>query len=29
VVILRVVEAGFREGVRPLTMAQTPWVYGG
>jgi flavin reductase (DIM6/NTAB) family NADH-FMN oxidoreductase RutF len=29
VVILRVVEAEFREGVRPLTMAETPWAYGG
>ena len=29
VVILRVVEAEFREGVRPLTIAETPWVYGG
>lgn len=29
VVILRVVEAECREPVRPLTMAQTPWEYGG
>jgi flavin reductase (DIM6/NTAB) family NADH-FMN oxidoreductase RutF len=29
VVILRVLEAEFREGVRPLTMAETPWEYGG
>lgn len=29
VVILRVVEAEFREGARPLTIAETPWVYGG
>ena len=29
VVILRAVEAEFREGVRPLTIAETPWVYGG
>ncbi len=29
VVILRVVEAECREPVRPLTMAQTPWKYGG
>ena len=29
VVILRVLEAECREQVRPLTMAQTPWVYGG
>jgi len=29
VVILRVVEAGCRGEVRPLTMAETPWVYGG
>jgi flavin reductase (DIM6/NTAB) family NADH-FMN oxidoreductase RutF len=29
VVILRVVEAGCREDVKPLTMAETPWVYGG
>jgi flavin reductase (DIM6/NTAB) family NADH-FMN oxidoreductase RutF len=29
VVILRVVEAECREQVRPLTMAETPWVYGG
>ena len=29
VVILRVVEAEFRDGVRPLTIAETPWVYGG
>jgi flavin reductase (DIM6/NTAB) family NADH-FMN oxidoreductase RutF len=28
-VILQVVEAGLREEVRPLTMAQTPWNYGG
>ena len=28
-VILRVVEAQSREEVRPLTMAQTPWEYGG
>jgi flavin reductase (DIM6/NTAB) family NADH-FMN oxidoreductase RutF len=28
-VILRVVEAEFREEVRPLTMAETPWEYGG
>ena len=29
VVILRVLEAECREQVRPLTMAQTPWQYGG
>ncbi len=29
VVILRVVEAACREPVKPLTMAGTPWVYGG
>jgi len=29
VVILRVVEAECREQVRPLTMADTPWEYGG
>ncbi|HET7766815.1 MAG TPA: flavin reductase family protein [Burkholderiales bacterium] len=29
VVILRVVEADCREKVRPLTMADTPWRYGG
>src|SRR5436853_814656 len=29
VVILRVVEAECRDQVRPLTMADTPWVYGG
>lgn len=29
VVILRVVEAACREPIRPLTMADTPWVYGG
>jgi flavin reductase (DIM6/NTAB) family NADH-FMN oxidoreductase RutF len=29
VVILRVVEADCREKVRPLTMADTPWQYGG
>ena len=29
VVILRVVEAQCREAVRPLTLAQTPWQYGG
>jgi flavin reductase (DIM6/NTAB) family NADH-FMN oxidoreductase RutF len=29
VVILRVVEAESREEVRPLTMAETPWEYGG
>ena len=28
-VILRVVEAECREPVRPLTMAETPWEYGG
>jgi flavin reductase (DIM6/NTAB) family NADH-FMN oxidoreductase RutF len=28
-VILRVVDAEFREKVRPLTMAETPWEYGG
>jgi len=28
-VVLRVVEAESREEVRPLTMAQTPWNYGG
>jgi len=28
-VILRVVEAEFRDEVRPLTMAETPWEYGG
>src|SRR3990170_4575443 len=28
-VILRVVEAACREPVRPLTIADTPWVYGG
>ena len=29
VVILRVVEAGFRGEIRPLTIAETPWEYGG
>jgi flavin reductase (DIM6/NTAB) family NADH-FMN oxidoreductase RutF len=29
VVILRVIEADCRERVRPLTMAETPWKYGG
>jgi flavin reductase (DIM6/NTAB) family NADH-FMN oxidoreductase RutF len=29
VVILRVVEAECRDRVRPLTMAETPWKYGG
>ncbi len=29
VVILRAVEAACGENVRPLTMAQTPWQYGG
>jgi len=29
VVILRVVEAECRERVQPLTMAETPWEYGG
>jgi len=29
VVILRVVEAECREPVRPLTIAETPWEYGG
>ena len=29
VVILRVVEAECRDRVRPLTMADTPWIYGG
>jgi len=29
VVILRAVEAECRDQVRPLTMADTPWVYGG
>lgn len=29
VVILRVVEAECREQVRPLTIAETPWQYGG
>ena len=29
VVILRVVEAECREPVRPLTIADTPWEYGG
>ena len=29
VVILRVVEAECREPVRPLTIAETPWQYGG
>ena len=29
VVILRVVEAELREEVRPLTIAETPWEYGG
>jgi flavin reductase (DIM6/NTAB) family NADH-FMN oxidoreductase RutF len=29
VVVLRVVEAECRERVRPLTMAETPWKYGG
>jgi flavin reductase (DIM6/NTAB) family NADH-FMN oxidoreductase RutF len=29
VVILRVVEAECRESVRPLTIAETPWQYGG
>ena len=29
VVILRVVEAESRAEVRPLTMAETPWQYGG
>ena len=28
-VILRVLEAECREQVRPLTMAETPWIYGG
>jgi hypothetical protein len=28
-VILRVVEAELREKVRPLTIAETPWEYGG
>ena len=28
-VILRVVDAEFREEVRPLTIAETPWEYGG
>jgi flavin reductase (DIM6/NTAB) family NADH-FMN oxidoreductase RutF len=29
VVILRVVEAECREPVKPLTIAETPWEYGG
>jgi hypothetical protein len=29
VVILRVVEAECRERLRPLTVAETPWKYGG
>lgn len=29
VVLLEVVEAGFREQVRPLTIAESPWEYGG
>jgi flavin reductase (DIM6/NTAB) family NADH-FMN oxidoreductase RutF len=29
VVILRVVEAEYRKEVRPLTIAETPWQYGG
>jgi flavin reductase (DIM6/NTAB) family NADH-FMN oxidoreductase RutF len=29
VVILRAVEAECQERVRPLTMAETPWKYGG
>jgi len=29
VVILRVVEAECREPIRPLTVAQTSWEYGG
>jgi len=29
IVILRVVEAECREAVRPLTIAETPWEYGG
>jgi flavin reductase (DIM6/NTAB) family NADH-FMN oxidoreductase RutF len=29
IVVLRVVEAECREPVRPLTIAQTPWQYGG
>jgi flavin reductase (DIM6/NTAB) family NADH-FMN oxidoreductase RutF len=29
VVILRAIEADCRERVRPLTMADTPWKYGG
>ncbi len=28
-VILRVVDAEFREKIRPLTIAETPWEYGG
>jgi len=28
-VILRVVDAEFHEKVRPLTIAETPWEYGG
>jgi flavin reductase (DIM6/NTAB) family NADH-FMN oxidoreductase RutF len=29
IVILRAIEADCRDEVRPLTMAQTPWKYGG
>jgi flavin reductase (DIM6/NTAB) family NADH-FMN oxidoreductase RutF len=29
VVIMEVVDAGFREEVRPLTIAESPWEYGG
>ncbi len=29
VVIMEVVEAEFREGFRPMTMAESPWSYGG
>jgi flavin reductase (DIM6/NTAB) family NADH-FMN oxidoreductase RutF len=29
VVILRAVEAEYRKQIRPLTMAETPWKYGG
>lgn len=29
IVVLRVVETGCRVEVRPLTIAETPWIYGG
>jgi hypothetical protein len=29
VVVLEVVEAGLRDRVRPLTIADSPWEYGG